>query len=223
MKKILPIILVFLAAVVALVLNLNYNKKMANLEIDLQKKAKTNREITKKETIDPNEVITVNGDYFTLLEEQRPLRCTFTDTNSNMKIDGTIYTNGINLRSNVRSDTGLAYNDTNAMILGDMVYMWTVTQTLGFSLNIKDFLSNNLQSASDTNIEQTVDQNILEKHLFTCTNWSNNQDMFVLPDNVQFMDFEEALNKLKESPCTICDNITDPSKKASCVQSLGCN
>lgn len=127
-----------------------------------------------------------------------------------MRSDNTILdSKGISLDSHVLSD-------------GEYTYMWTGTQ--GSKIKISAIET----KASPSTKQATTTQNLDQELNMKCDTWTIDPSKFVIPSDVKFTDISSMMTNIKSSSApalnkSVCDSITDPTSKASCIKALSGN
>ena len=115
--------------------------------------------------------------------------------------------------------------DGHVIYDGTYGYFWSSAATQGTKMKIENLEEYTNPSPGTDQSNQSVDWN---KDVDTdCSSWSVDNSVFTPPSNVEFMDLSSMMQMGTSSPGTgttpainkgICDQITDPQAKASCLQ-----
>lgn len=168
------------------------------------------------------------GSFRKLLGLGKSLSCavsyTSTDTHGAGTYDGTVYVSGQKMRMEFTSSVGDVSMKSNVINDGTQGYMWgsTAQGTMAIKFPIDATQTSDAQKQK-FNLDQNVNYN--------CKNWSVDESMFVPPADLKFMDMgammKQAMPKgtegIKNAQCATCNQITDNSAKAQCLQTLSCN
>jgi outer membrane lipoprotein-sorting protein len=134
---------------------------------------------------------TFSGSMKELVEKGKPVKCTFSITEDNQPLTGTIYVAG---EKKMRSDYEMtAENQTikSSMINdGDMLYLWSDMTNQGIKMNMKE-MENLEQEDTAAGGENLKEWN--EKMEFKCVKWSVDKTLFETPKDMQFLDWTEML------------------------------
>lgn len=106
---------------------------------------------------------------------------------------------------------------------GEFMYMWSDESKQGTKIKIDPNAT--IPPSQTTNQTTNIDQEVDMK----CTPWNVDNSKFILPTTIQFTDFSSFLTKPSATQSnqtpkidkSICDQISDPTAKAACLQSLG--
>jgi hypothetical protein len=106
-------------------------------------------------------------------------KCTFKDANNSV----TVYVSSGNTRSDFTSTEGNKTVTGHMILTGETYAMWTDGNNQGFKMPVSTALSG---TANTPGTEGSLDVN--QKVDYACSGWSADNDMFVLPSNINFMD-----------------------------------
>lgn len=116
---------------------------------------------------------------------------------------GTVFTSGNKVRGDFTVKVGEQAMLTHMILDGENMYMWSDADNKGTKFKIDA-----TQKASVPTNTQTADLN--KEVDLKCSSWNPEIDKFTPPSNITFTDFS-----------SVCDQITDPTAKASCLKALG--
>lgn len=207
----------------AFVLSMNTNKKI-DKEMN-SKNGQAEATETGKDTTKMQENFSKKTSMLDIIAGKQAVRCTFKKTDEKTQIEGTLYTDGNNARTNVNTTVDGNLITANTIVNGNTVYIWQSDAAQGMQMDIEKFKQQSKESTdsmdSDTNKTNTASKadELLD---YNCSKWSVNPDMFVVPTGINFVDITEAMKKIQQSPCAICDAMEDATRKAQCKQSLNC-
>ncbi|NMB70258.1 hypothetical protein GYA27_03605 [candidate division WWE3 bacterium] len=213
--------LFFVAAFAALVLNIRTENKIKVVEQN-----KTKAIVQKKTTLsdEPGSTTAITGSIFDLMKMNTAMRCTYTQQiTEGTTIAGTMYTDGSNSRTNARLKTPETEVQTNTIVFNDIVYIWKSGDLQGVKMDTTRYAKEMPNDLQTTNSKVPTDIAKLDERInFECTKWAVESSMFEIPTSFKFVDITEALFKINENPCLICDAITDTTRQAQCRKSLKC-
>jgi len=155
------------------------------------------------------------------------ITCTFSRTDENSSMDGTIYVSDGKIRGDFSMVQGGQSFDSHMIQDGDMAYTWNTGGPLG-ATGFKMPISADEEVSSGEGEYQAID---LEEQLDTkCSRWSPDASKFVPPSNITFQDLSQQLMQAEQSAgdlqtqqCAACDMAPDEASKAQCRAALGCN
>lgn len=130
--------------------------------------------------------------------------------------DGTIYVNGKNLRGDFTTTSEGKTIDSHIIQDETYMYSWTSLAPQGTKMKIAEL--EKLQASPAT---ESVDLN--QEFDINCSSWSVDIGKFTPPANVNFVEIDTTPAQTQQPDKSICDQITDPQAKTSCLQSLGRN
>lgn len=206
----------FVAALVAWILNIRTEKKVRDFDRAITQSTKNS---SSNKTAIRTEKLKINATVFEVMERNEPLRCVYVKVQDGVTKSNTMYTDGTNARSNTRTKSISQEFQVNTVIKQDIVYIWQPGDAQGMQMDLKRYRDNN--NNSDTSITSEPMQ-LEERFDFECDYWQPVPSMFETPYNFKFIDITDALFKINETPCLICDSMTDPTRKAECKTSLKC-
>jgi len=176
MKKVWIVIAVLVVALGALYLGRNKIKTM--LGASPAQNSITSQTQTNSQNV-PTQNQAFSGSFFDLAQRGGDVKCTWSNTDKNMSIQGSVYASGkkFNVVSNatVSGVSGVTY------IIGDgtKMYVWTSnTGNSGFIMNYPDVKN----QTGATNQQQQL----LQKYNFQCSPWIVDASKFQLPANINF-------------------------------------
>jgi uncharacterized lipoprotein YehR (DUF1307 family) len=218
MKKLALIIFCFI-----LIIGLSACGKKKNKEQSQDKKAESNEE----------EII--SSSLSNLLLQNKNVKCTHSYTEDNEEFSGTTYVSKNKARSEFvitspdgKTMDGFSIND------GEWLYTWTSLEPDGTKMKLSDLkeMGDNMDDASDNpGSLENYDTLTYDKEIdYKCTKWKVDNDKFVPPKNINFLDMTEKLQKLQETMnnfgdgdfCGICEQLPAGDDRAECKKSLGC-
>ncbi len=152
-----------------------------------------------------------------LLTSGSPEKCTFEDTESTAKTQGTVYTANGKMRGDFSATAGGQTYAGHMIIADNVMNTWVDGMSTGFKIA--------LTAAQTEEASRGLDAN--KKMDYHCEAWSANSSLFVLPTTVKFTDMSAAVSGSVSgttgttNTCAACNNVPD-AYKAQCRASLGC-
>jgi len=215
----LIIVFFFVAALLAFYLNVQTEKRIKKMENSLWPQTPEKIEESKHNSTTTN----VTGSIKDLMELDLPLRCTYSqELDKEATLEGTIYTDGINSRSNARLKTSISERQTNTIYTTDYVYIWFTGEPKGIKMDLQKYTKAIPANVETTSSEIPTDLIKFDQKLeFVCSKWTVTENMFSPPNTFQFVDVTDAIFKVKDDPCLICDTM-DETRKAQCKKSYKC-
>lgn len=172
---------------------------------------------------------TASGTLKALLTGSKAQKCTFVNSTDKTTVNATIYASGGKMRGDFVS-TSEDFNVTSHMIVdSSFSYIWTEKTNQGFKFPIEDKVG--VTPAPNTN---SVDLN--QSFDYTCTDWTVDNSLFVLPTNINFQELKiptmsptkaagttpSGNQKSKGSQCAVCDNLPAGEAQDACKTQLKC-
>lgn len=171
-----------------------------------------------------------------LLKKGKSIKCTYGYNEDGQNLKGTTYINKNKFRSDFdmkqidgKTVKGYAINDS------EYIYTWTDEDDNGTKMKISEMekMQKNINSNTegDKNSEYEDYSTYDEVMDYKCVNWKVNNDKFIPPKNINFMDMTEQMKKLQETMnnfgndgdlCGICEQLPAGEDKDECRKSLGC-
>jgi hypothetical protein len=131
------------------------------------------------------------------LKNDVPTICVFDNKSGDVARSGTIYINGIRIRTDYTLTEGKPGNSKGHLISdGEYFYIWT-EQNTGFKLQIVAFPGQNATSSAENLLNSYALMDV--KSEIKCLPWQVDLTVFNLPTNVDFKDLTQDLLKLKNS------------------------
>lgn len=154
-----------------------------------------------------------------LLAQKKNVTCTFSSTDgSGNQTSGTVYIAGERMRGNFNYQaSGEAEQKSNVLRDNEYQYFWQEGVETGFKMGISEMESSD-DSKKDNNQSQAVDQNI--KYDFDCSDWSVDESMFNVPDNVKFTDYSNQIEQTKQLQKDACKGITNKATRDACEKAI---
>jgi len=174
-----------------------------------------------------------SGSIEDLLARNKSVKCELIGKSGSDILSGTTYVSGTKARSDFQMKVDSQVMTSHMINDGIWMYTWT-DEMPGQAIKIKlDSLDSEEFNTEDVPQDTGLDdyQSTLD---YNCYNWVKDDSLLTPPANVNFIDYSEFLQSLKNlnvgnvpntetsSMCGTCDSLPDASAKASCLQSLGC-
>src|SRR3990167_2314534 len=130
--------------------------------------------------------------------------------------EGTVYVSGKNLRGDFTMTSTEKTFDSHMIQDETYMYSWSSLSPQGVKMKIAELEKVQASpTAESVDLDQEVDIN--------CSSWSVDNSKFTPPTDVTFVETGTIPSQTQKLDKSICDQITDPQAKASCLQSLGGN
>ena len=130
--------------------------------------------------------------------------------------EGTVYVSGKNLRGDFTMTSAGKTFDSHMIQDETYMYSWSSLSPQGVKMKIAELEKVQASpTAESVDLNQEVDVN--------CSSWSVDSGKFTPPADVNFMETGTTPAQTQQLDKSVCDQITDPQAKASCLQSLGGN
>ena len=130
--------------------------------------------------------------------------------------EGTVYVSGKNLRGDFTITSAEKTFDSHMIQDETYMYSWSSLSPQGVKMKIAELEKVQASpTAESVDLNQEVDVN--------CSSWSVDSGKFTPPADVNFMETGTTPAQTQQLDKSVCDQITDPQAKASCLQSLGGN
>src|SRR3989344_6201362 len=130
--------------------------------------------------------------------------------------EGTVYVSGKNLRGDFTMTSAEKTFDSHMIQDETYMYSWSSLSPQGVKMKIAE-----LEKVQASPTTESVDLN--QEVDINCSNWNVDSSMFKPPADVTFMETGTTPSQTQKLDPSICNQITDPQAKASCLQSLGGN
>lgn len=148
-----------------------------------------------REVDNANTETKITGIFLDLIKVGKTLKCTYSSDIQGSKITGTSYISGNKMRTNVDSSDGLGNTLSSYMVYdGDWVYSWTTGSTQGLKMSLADTQAKNAPANSGIDQKTNTLNNTFN---YNCTNWNEDSKVFMLPNDIQFVDFSEMIKNFK--------------------------
>ena len=195
------------------------------------KKPVVTTQVAKTKTAKPQTVNknAITGTILSLIEGGKTISCTITYPDN--KGTGTIY---VGSNKKFAGDFNMK-GTNNANVVAHMisngtyVYMWSAAMPMGIKMSLlaakNATNANSAQTNQNANLNQTVNMQ--------CNPWVVDESKFTVPTNVSFTDMSNLTNPAQPTSVTPqtgtgtgatsaspCDQITNPTAKAACVNAL---
>jgi len=182
----------------------------------------TTTQTAKPQTVNRN---AITGTILSLIQGGKTIACTITYPND--KGTGTIY---VGSDKKFAGDFNMKGTD-NANVVAHMVsdgtyvYIWSAAMPMGIKMSL--VAARNAAGNTQTNQSVNLNQNVNMQ----CNPWTVDESKFTLPTNVNFTDMSNLTNPAQPNSVapqtgtgttgtSPCNQITDPTAKAACINAL---
>jgi len=181
----------------------------------LKKPAQTPQESTTTQPTQQEES-QAKGSIKNLLAAGKNQTCTIKYPVGEQMGEGTVYVSGKNLRGDFTMTSAEKTFDSHMIQDETYMYSWSSLSPQGVKMKIAELEKVQASpTAESVDLDQEVDIN--------CSSWSVDNSKFTPPTDVTFVETGTIPSQTQKLDKSICDQITDPQAKASCLQSLGGN
>ena len=130
--------------------------------------------------------------------------------------EGTVYVSGKNLRGDFAMTSAGKTFDSHMIQDETYMYSWSSLSPQGVKMKIAELEKVQASPTTESvDLNQEVDVN--------CSSWSVDSGKFTPPADVNFMETGTTPAQTQKLDPSVCNQISDPQAKASCLQSLGGN
>jgi hypothetical protein len=210
--------LIIAAVIVLIVLIGGGAYLMMSSKTNPQTKAQT--PTTNTQTAKPQTTNSLKGTIIGLLSGGKNVNCSITYPDN--KGTGTVYVSDKKFAGDFTMK-GADGKETNAHMISDGTYMYVWSS--GISTGIKMNLAAAKNAAQNAQTNQSV--NINQEVGLNCNPWAPDSSKFTVPSDIRFQDMSQLLQQAQPQVTTApqtgsspCDQITDPTAKAACVNAL---
>lgn len=154
------------------------------------------------------------------------LVCTFSRSDAESTVDGTIYVDGAGERisGDFTITTEAAGTMQGRMVKTEnTVYTWTDAMSRGTKMSL------DATAEADASMEQHEAVGLDEEVNYQCESWNVDESRFTIPSDIEFMDISSMMDASMDvhgsasaDQCAACDAIPDENAKQQCLTSLGC-
>jgi len=179
--------------------------------------------IVGEEKAQPTESIS-RGSLKSLLSMRENTTCTISYSADQMETKGTVYISGKKMRGDYIIK-GADRKEIESHIITDEMYMYSWSSGTPQGVKIKIDQTPNVTPSSGSQ-SQTAE---LDREVdYKCSSWTVDNSKFTPPSDIKFTDMSGIINKIKAQPTgatqtnqsAICDQIEDPTAKASCLKAI---
>ena len=181
----------------------------------LKKPVQTPQESTTTQQTQPEESQT-KGSIKNLLAAGKNQTCTIKYPAGEQTADGTVFVSGKNFRGDFTMTSEEKTIDSHMIQDEAYMYSWSSLTSQGIKIKIAEL--EKLQASTAT---ESADLN--QESDMTGSAWSFDNSKFTPPADINFVETGTIPSQTQKLDPSICDQITDPQAKASCLQSLGGN
>src|SRR3989344_1943163 len=181
----------------------------------LKKPAQTPQESTTTQPTQQEES-QAKGSIKNLLAAGKNQTCTIKYPAAEQMGEGTVYVSGKNLRGDFAFTSEGKTFDSHMIQDETYMYSWSSLSPQGAKMKIAELEKVQASpTAESVDLDQEVDVN--------CSSWSVDSSKFTPPSDVNFTETGTTPTQTQKLDPSVCNQITDPQAKASCLQSLGGN
>ncbi|MBI2031462.1 MAG: hypothetical protein HYT08_02495 [Candidatus Levybacteria bacterium] len=164
------------------------------------------------------------GSFKSLLGMGQTVTCNVSYSVDQMESKGTVYVAGKKMRGDFTVKTADSQAMDSHMITDEMyMYSWSSANSQGVKFKIDEALQITPSPGAQSQTAQ-LDQEVDYK----CSSWTVDNSKFTPPSNIKFTDMSSMMNQMKTQPSgatqnnqsAICDQIEDPTAKASCLKAV---
>jgi len=199
-------------------------------------------ETTQSEPISSKEKI--QGSLFDLFNRGSNLNCTFSGTQAEQDISGTIYISGKKMRGTFEIEMPQATITSNMVSDGEYMYSWSDLLPQGFKMKLSEVEAQANAEVTDPKLSKEALENMKkfqQNFDYECDKWAVDSSMFNVPGNVTFTDYsllmptggnnvdigadagEGDSSDSGANMCGTCNIIPDPDAKSACLTNFKCN
>jgi hypothetical protein len=151
----------------------------------------------------------------TLLASGGSRKCTYSDTQSGVTSQGTVYVAGGKFRGDFSSTVNGKVMMSHMISDGQSSYLWTDGMASGYKMKFDASAQANANASAQTHAMDT------NKNMnFHCDSWSGDSSMFNLPTGVQFTDMTNLMGGATGSSAAasgtmkidVCASLKEPAK-----------
>jgi hypothetical protein len=149
-----------------------------------------------------------------LMQNPEPMQCISkkTDPKGNVMDTETFIS-----KERFYSETNTQTEEITKMLFdGTTFYIWNDGSKKGIKMS---FNLDTDEKVDQNKSEQPI--NLSEEVYHTCTEWTVDETVFTVPEDVTFVDFEEQIKKLTQSMCEQCNTLSAGQIDA-CRENMGC-
>jgi hypothetical protein len=131
------------------------------------------------------------------LKNGKPVICVFNNKTDPIPHSGTIYINGLSIRTDYTVTGGKPGNSQGHLISdGEYFYIWT-DQNTGFKLQISAFPGQNATTSAENLLSSYMKMDTNSE--IKCLPWQVDTTMYELPSNIDFKDLTKSILDMKSS------------------------
>jgi len=183
-------------------------------------KTPTVKKTVNTQTAKPQTTNSLKGTIIGLLSGGKNITCQITYPDN--KGTGTVYVSDKKFAGDFIMK-GVDGKETNAHMISDGTYMYVWSS--GISTGIKMNLAAAKNAAQNAQTDQSV--NINQEVGLNCSPWAPDSSKFTVPSDMKFQDMSQLLQQAQPQGTTApqtgsspCDQITNPTARAACVNAL---
>ncbi len=198
----------------------------AYLMMSSKGKSQPQAQTTNTQPVKPQTTNSLKGSILGLLSGGKNVNCQITYPDN--KGTGSIFVSDKKFAGDFTMKGTDGKETTGHMISdGTFMYVWSSGISMGIKMNLADAKN----AAQNTQTNQSIDIN--QEVNLNCNPWITDSSKFTVPSNIQFRDVSQLLKQVPAQGTGIvtpqtgtgtktsaCDQITDPTAKAACVNAL---
>ncbi len=178
------------------------------------------------QSVTPTKAEGKSSSLLNLLTQGGNQRCSFKSSTSKTSTEGTVYISGGKIRGDFKTTIEGKVQEMSMIRNGDMNYIWGPSLPTGIKMKVSlEDLSKNQQAGQFVNTNEKLNYN--------CMPWSTDSSLFTPPANIKFSELPNSLipkttgtgtgtgtKTNTQNPSSYCDQLTDASAKAACVNAM---
>ncbi len=185
------LLLLVVASVIAIGSSWYYFESPKDGQVSLHETVKENT-VENSEGLDTagsiNSNISGNGSFAYLSSLGQNLQCDISVFETGVAVSGEVYIAGESLRADMEMGQGGAVYSSHLIKQQNTLYSWSITPYGDYALQ-SEITNGNGESKNDASFEEPVEYN--------CSPWEVDEEMFVLPEGVEFKTMEEMVPEVQ--------------------------
>ena len=166
----------------------------------------------------------ISGSLDFLMKKGLPLKCTWDASVEDESASGVVYVKGEKFRTEISNSEGSVYSISD----GTDMYTWTDFQKDGFKMNLEKLKEMGNDVETDVETEDVEFQSLDAEYNYRCLPWVANENKFVPPSDVEFVDYTELMEQMQEiadgfenidqdDPCSYCSMLPEGEARDDCL------
>jgi hypothetical protein len=172
---------------------------------------------------------TVKGTLQEILRTGKNVKCSFSQTNEDGKIESITYISGNKFRTESKAtDSDNKITESNLISDGEWAYMWGSEQEVGTKMKFSEFQKPDNSNANPGTYKGNAE--FMKNYNYNCTPWIPDSSKFKVPANIEFQDltemmkgFEDSAKKMTKELCESCDKLDTAEQITACKANLKCD